>query len=158
MQLPRLLPILVLPLAITNSAHSPASSSNISPRQVSNSAASIIPSPVDRSEQESSFGSDSTSACPAQSNISNSSSGCSVRRTQENSNALISSISSGSDSQRNNSISSLPDEDSEIGKKGEGGRGSSTKCWFSCSSDGARAVTPGRGLVVIGVIAGVVLL
>jgi len=70
------------------------------------------------------------------------------------------SSSADSDGLGNSSSNSslLSDEDPEIDKKGEGGRGSSTKCWFSCSSDGARAVRPGRDLVAVGVIAGIALL
>jgi hypothetical protein len=160
MQLPQLLPLLVLPLAITLSTHPLPSSSDISPQQISSSAPSISPSPIDHWNQPASPGRGSLTACPPRSHGSNSSDGCPVGEKTGYGEASGLSSSADSNGLGNSSTNSsiLSDEESEIDKKGEGGRGSSTKCWFSCSSDGAGAARPGRGLVVGGLIAGCALL
>lgn len=71
--------------------------------------------------------------------------------TQEN----RSGISSDSDGQENTSSSNssmLLGEEFEIDKKGKGG--GTKKCWVSCNSKGAGAVTPAGGLLVVGLMAG----
>ncbi len=156
MQLPQLLPLLVLPLAITLSTHPLPSSSDISPQQTSSSAPSISPSPIDHWNQPASPGRGSPTACPPRSHGSNSSDGCPVGEKTEYGEASGLSISLDSDDQGNSSSDISSGEASEIDKKGKGG--SSKKCWVSCSSDGAGAATPGKVLMVVGVIAGCALL
>lgn len=159
MQLPQLLPLIVLPLAITTSPLSPPPSVDISSHQASNSTSVIRPSPISYSEQ----GSNPSGATIYTSLPRNQSGNSPTNRPppipQPNTTASNSSISSkNNDPAKDHSNNKVTSEDSEVDKKGSSSRGGSRSCTFSCISDGAGAATPMELVLVGGLVAGGVLL